>query len=447
MTLFEMLSEYSRSGALAMHMPGHKRNEAAFPWLSGVAGMDITEIEGFDNLNDPEGIFASLEARIAGLWGAGESVCLVNGSTVGILAAVMSALSKGGDILMSRRSHRSVYHAARLAKAGTRYLPSPAPEDVEAGLRDAPDTALVCVTSPTYEGAICDIRSISDICHRHGVPLLVDEAHGAHLGFGGFPTSAVRLGADMVVQSLHKTLPALTQTAVLHLNPGLIEPGRVRKYVSMLQTSSPSYLLSASIDGCVDYLERRGDAEAERWLEALAEFRAAVSELKGIRLHREFPGFFTSDPSKLLFDCDGLWLADRLRREYKIEPEYAAPRSLLAMTGMGDTRESLFRLASALSELDASAPHCPTGRDGDAYVPEQVLPIYASEGLDGDAVPLREAPGRVCGEYVWSYPPGVPLIVPGERIDGQVIEAISAAGNLRSDSKGSPNFIFCVDLR
>lgn len=455
MTLFDKLSDYSVSGVLPMHMPGHKRNTGEYPWLAGTAGLDITEIDGFDNLNDPEGLFSDLECRAARLWGAGESIALTGGSTLGILACVLAVLEGGGELLMCRASHRSVYHAAQLAGANTRYLTPTAdrsigiplsvtPDEVDAALKEHPQVRLVCVTSPTYEGVISDIASIVRVCHGHGVPLLVDEAHGAHLGFGGFPRGAVGFGADITVQSLHKTLPSLTQTAIAHINPGLTDPKRVRRYVTMLQTSSPSYLLSASIDGCVDYMERRGRDAAARWLAALSEFREKVSGLKNICLWTGPEGVFASDPSKLLVCGNGEYLESGLRR-LGIEPEYAAHTHVLCMTGMGDTPETLSRLAAALVSLDARAPASPALLPP-SPLPGFVLPIYEAVRLPGSSVPLERAVGRVSGEYVWSYPPGVPLIAPGEAVDEGVIRAVRTARNLHSSYKQVPKSIFCVDL-
>ena len=454
MTLFKKLLEYSRSGALPMHMPGHKRSSAAFPWLAGLCERDITEIDGFDNLNDPEGLFSDMERRLARVWGGGEAIALVNGSTVGVLAAVMSALDNGGELLMCRSSHRSVYNAARLAGAVTRYLTpevdpelglplSVTPESVSEALYKYPAVRLVCVTSPTYEGVISDIAGIAEVCHKRGVPLFVDEAHGAHLGFGPFPMSSVRSGADMAVQSLHKTLPSLTQTAVLHINPGIVDPRKVRRFVSMLQTSSPSYLLSASVDGCADFMEREGHKAAEHWFNTVSDARAALSALKNIRLWS--PEAFAADPSKLILRCDGKWLAERLRADFNIEPEYSAPTHVLCMTGMGDTSESLSRLSEALLALDPLSPPAPLPRPA-ASLPKRAMAIHKAVGLPGKSVPLSLAAGLVSGEFVWAYPPGVPLIAPGEVVDGGAIDAINRGFNIRSDRKGAPNSIFCVDL-
>lgn len=442
--------------SLPMHMPGHKRNADAFAWLAGLCERDVTEIEGLDDLNEPAGDFLAMERKAASLWGAGETVALVGGSSLGVLASVLSVLGDGKELLLCRASHRSVYHAAELARARTRYLVPPVdpvlgiplsvtPEAVAAALDACPDVGLVCVTSPTYEGVISDIRAIAGVCHARAVPLLVDEAHGAHLGFGSFPGSAVAAGADLVVQSLHKTLPSLTQTALLHINPGFVDPAKVRRTVGMLQTSSPSYLLSASIEGCVEFMEREGEDAAGRWLELLKTFRAGAGALRNIRLYDGGEGVFALDPSKILLfgEEDLAW---RLRREHAIEPEYTRGPLTLCMTGLGDTRESMDRLLTALLALDRTAKPPKTAPFPAPALPEQVLPLHKAMDVPVKLLPAREALGRVSGEYAWAYPPGVPCLVPGERVDEGVLETLSHAGELHFTYKHGPESIFCVDL-
>ncbi len=455
MTLFDELSGYARSGAVPMHMPGHKRNTAAFPWLKGLAERDITEIQGFDDLNDPRGVFRETERAAARLWGAGESIALVGGSTLGILASVLSVLEGGGELLMCRASHRSVYHAAQLAGARTRYLTprtdrtfgiplSVTPDEVARALDSFPGVGLVCVTSPTYEGVISDTAGIARECRRRGVPLLVDQAHGAHLGFGGFLAGAAP-HADLTVQSLHKTLPSLTQTALLHVNGGLVDPEKVRRYVGMLQSSSPSYLLSGSVDGCVAWLAQAGEKAAEEWLGALRAFRQGAGELRNIRLWESGGEVFDLDPSKLLFTCGGD-LGGRLRRDFGIEPEYARGALTLCMTGMGDTRESLGLLLDSLLSLDRELAPAGALPLPPSPLPRQVMTVREAMTRPGALLPLREALGHAAGEYAWAYPPGIPCLVPGEIVDGGVLEALKASGDLRFTCKHGPDSIFCVDL-
>ncbi len=451
MTLFDKLPD---APGLPMHMPGHKRNAAAFPWLRGLCERDITEIRGFDDLNEPEAEFARMERDAARLWGADESVALVGGSTLGILASVLSVLAEGGELLMGRQSHRSVYHAAQLSGARTRYLTPPAdpetgvplavtPESVEAALEAAPGVRLVCVTSPTYEGVISDVGAIARVCHRRGVPLLVDEAHGAHLGFGGFPENAARQGADLAVQSLHKTLPSLTQTALLHIRAGLVDPRRTRRTVGMLQTSSPSYLLSGSLEKCVEFMARRGQEACREWLALLGAFRAGAEGLENIRLWKG-AGACALDPSKLLFTGDPA-LAERLRAR-GVEPEYDRGGLTLCMTGLGDTRESLEALLTALRAIDGELPP-PKYRPAPRFpLPRPALTLREAMLLPASPVPLEKALGRVAAEYAWAYPPGIPCLVPGETVDRGVLETLKAVPGLHFTYKHGPDSIFCVDL-
>ena len=224
--LDQALEAYGKSDVYPFHMPGHKRNPLPFP---EVYGIDITEIDGFDNLHHAEGILKEAQQRAADLYGSAHCYYLVNGSTCGILASICAAVKKRGRILAARNSHKAVYHALFLSELTAEYL-YPAvtecgiqgqitPRQVEDALKKDPETSAVVITSPTYEGVISDIEGIAKVAHVHGIPLIVDSAHGAHLGFGGeFPQNAVRLGADAVIESLHKTLPSFTQTALLHLN-------------------------------------------------------------------------------------------------------------------------------------------------------------------------------------------------------------------------------------
>ncbi len=461
MTLFERLADYSRSGALPMHMPGHKRNVGAFPWLAGLGGgVDITEIEGFDNLNDPRGVFLELGRRLAALRGAEESIPLVGGSTLGILSSVRAVLGRGGGLLMARGSHMSLYHASELCGAEVRYLLPDVhpvlgcwgpvePGDVEAALASWPEAGLVAVTSPTYEGVISDIAAISEVCHRHGLPLLVDGAHGAHLGFEGFPECPTRLGADIVVESLHKTLPSLTGTAALHMRGGLVDRDDVRRNVRLLQTSSPSYILSASIEGCVDFLEREGNTASRRWREALDAFYGAVRDLERLKVREDW-GFPLHDPSKIVISCAGTDLeghafAGLLRERWGVELEMASPRYALAMTGMGDTGESLGRLASALRGADGLAGSAPTkALPGRVKLPERRLQIPEALKFEAEPVPTAAAVGRVLGEYLWEYPPGSPLIVPGETADEDIIGHVLGAADIKSERGMAPEYIFCL---
>lgn len=281
-----------------LHMPGHKRRVPPAPGL-GCYAWDLTEIDGADDLHDADGILAAAMARTAALYGARRCWYLVGGSTVGLLAGIRALAPFGSTVVAARNCHKAVYHAIELGQLTARWLTPPVdpqfgiygsvrPADVAAALDAAPDARCVILTSPTYEGVLSDIRTIAEICHARGVPLLVDEAHGAHyLPFAaryGWRGGAVAAGADLVVQSAHKTLPSLTQTAFLQLNGDLADPAGVERQLDVFETSSPSYPLMVSLDGCTRWLADEGEAAFAAWRARLDAFDAAVRDLKNTKI-------------------------------------------------------------------------------------------------------------------------------------------------------------------
>lgn len=454
-SLYRLLEDYAASGALPMHMPGHKRNPLA-PYLQGLgARLDLTEIDGFDDLHCPQGILREAQARAAALWGADESYFLVNGSSGGLLAAVYAATRPGDQILLARNSHKSLFHAVELRGLVPRFLTPPllpglscpgslSPEAAAAALDRFPGVKLAVVTSPTYEGVLSDVAGIAQACHRRGIPLLVDEAHGAHLGLGGgFPEGAVKAGADLVVQSLHKTLPSLTQTAILHRNGDLVDPQRLRHALAVFQTSSPSYLLMASLDGCVSLLKERPEL-LENWRRSLDSFYESAGSLRQIALlPQNLPGVFDRDPGKLLLsapEVPGPMISAALRERFQIELEMAAPGYALAMTGPGDTPASLNRLLSALRELDGSLAPLPSFQPEPFYPPSPQLELPPGQAMGAPSrfVPLSKAQGMVAAEYIWAYPPGIPAVIPGERISPELARRAQDIRGLRSTSGRLP---------
>ncbi|MCR5691712.1 MAG: aminotransferase class V-fold PLP-dependent enzyme, partial [Eubacterium sp.] len=305
MNLYKTLQEHRDQGPYPMHMPGHKRSP--YFHMDNPYGLDVTEVEGLDNLHQPEGVIRDLEAQISKIYQSLESYLLVNGSTCGILAAISAACQRGDKILVGRNCHRSVYHAIYLMGLRPVYLLPEmdeetgiglgiSPKKVRGALEQDPDVACIFLTSPTYEGVVSDIKSISDLAHERGIPLLVDQAHGAHFPWMSQMESAGSLGADMVVESLHKTLPSLTQTALLHTYSRRVEADRIRRYLDIYQTSSPSYVLMASVALCMDYLEEKGGEDFALYEKNLEDFREGAKEWSHLRLWtRE-----DMDPSKLV---------------------------------------------------------------------------------------------------------------------------------------------------
>ena len=289
-SLIERLHRNGEEGRLPFHMPGHKRNTERFPYLDRLSATeDITEIDGFDNLHGAEEILAEAMARAASLWHSERAYFLVNGSSCGILAGIRALTKRGDTVLLSRNAHKSVYHAVELCGLKPIFLMPPydnergmflslPPRTVREALEAHPEVRLVVLTSPTYEGVLSDTASIAKLAHERGIPLLVDAAHGAHLGLSAdFPIGAVEAGADIVVASLHKTLPSLTQTAILHAGGPLVDTARLAHQLAVFETSSPSYLFLASMDGCVRALE---DGSVMReWMEFIFRKRKSCGRL------------------------------------------------------------------------------------------------------------------------------------------------------------------------
>ena len=444
-TLYERLKNYGESDHYGFHMPGHKR-QTGIPGMEKLYQIDVTEIEGFDDLHHPRGILKEAQERAARVFQAEETHFLINGSTVGILSALAGVTRRGDTVLVARNCHKSVYHAIYMKELKPVYLypgfdqetglnTQISPEDVRRALEADPTIRVVVIVSPTYEGIVSDVEKIGEETHARGIPLIVDEAHGAHFGFHPyFPGNSNTKGADLVVQSLHKTLPSLTQTALLHMNGSYVDRREVRRYLDMLQTSSPSYVLMASIDDCVCRLEEKGDDLWEPYVERLKWLRGELEKLKALELIR-LPG---QEPSKLVISTrktsmTGRQLQELLLERYHLELEMAAGSYALAMTSPGDTREGMERLARALMDVDemAGLMYNADKSCGEFQYPclEQVctsagMANRRRDGALGERVPWEESEGMVSFEYAYLYPPGIPLIVPGERINGEAVEIL-----------------------
>lgn len=437
--LFDKLKKNAEGDIYPYHMPGHKRRGwGDLP--EDLYKIDITEIDGFDNLHQPEGVLLELQKEASRLYGAEESFYLVNGSTCGVLSAVSCALPLGGHILMARNCHKSAYHAAYLRSLSISYLYPPylgdygifdavTPGQVGDALEREPDIGAVIVVSPTYEGRIADIGAIAEVVHGKGIPLIVDEAHGAHLGFAhGYPENSCRLGADLVVHSVHKTLPSLTQTALLHVNGQLVDRGRLKRFLRIYQSSSPSYVLMASIDNALQYVGSAGR-------DAFGRFRTLYGNMAGTLAGCRHLKCLShnQDVGKLLISVKGTRLTgkglyDILLQKYHLQMEMASEDYVLAMFTVNDGEEAYRRMTEALLDIDDSLPDdCGTeGRDyenGSYFqIPPNAaaVPLSAAWDMDSEYVTLEKGIGRPAGEFINLYPPGIPLLVPGERMTGEL---------------------------
>ncbi|MDC7279236.1 aminotransferase class I/II-fold pyridoxal phosphate-dependent enzyme [Butyrivibrio fibrisolvens] len=434
MSLKKTLEKYSKSNMYPFHMPGHKRQ------LDGVSKIDMTEVEGVDDLHDASGVIAEDQKRMAKLFGADESRILVGGSTVGNLASVYASCNEGDSVIIQRNSHKSVYNAVMLRHLKCDYIEPDVSyngifkavtlEQVKSAVEKGQAVPkAVIITSPTYEGFHAPVKEIAEYCHDKGIILIVDQAHGAHLGFNQeFKGSAVGL-ADITIQSLHKTLPSLTQTAAMHISGDRVDLNRVAEALDIFETSSPSYVLMNSISNCLDILENCGELFSE-YVDNLQDFYSISGELKNLQLITDETD--KKDPGKLIIstkntNITGVELAKILREKYELETELSSFAYVLAMTSIMDTKEGFDRLKTALKEIDdaLTAGHIDVTNLKLNY--KKVMETFQAKAGGEKEVPLAHAEGKVSAAMVCLYPPGAPLIVPGEEISKEAIKVIHEA--------------------
>ena len=425
--LFDLINAYAKEGFIPFHMPGHKRMKDGFLSIPG-ANYDITELPDFDDLHDPHGILKESMTLAQSVFRGKRVYYLTGGSTAGILASVYACCPRGSCVIMARNCHISVYNAVEMNGLQAEYLypdfdekysiyTSVTPEKTEEVLKKSKNISAVIVTSPTYDGVVSDIVGIADAAHRYGALLIVDAAHGAHFGFStGFPAAAQGCGADIVITSLHKTLPALTGSAAAIINNENIFD-KFDHAFSIFESTSPSYLLLSSIDACVRLLHEHKAELFCNYSSLLDEFNLCVKGLKNIEIIDSVSSAYGLDPGKILIfgkRCSGKLIYDLLRKE-KIEPEMYGIRHTLCMTSICDTKDSFDKLANALYAIDEMC----VGDSADFPAP----PAMEQDMITADAlkkkkksISIEECVGMISGEYVYAYPPGSPVLAPGEII-------------------------------
>lgn len=439
-----LYDKLKKNGRIPFHMPGHKRNVSLLgsklPY-----DIDITEIDGFDNLHCPSGVIKEIEKKTQRFYNSDNSFILVNGSTAGILAGVCSALKRGDKVLLSRNSHKSVYNAVELAGADAEYI---VPDTDEYGIYKPVDISelelkisevnprLIIITSPTYEGVKSDIRKICETAHKRSIPVMVDAAHGADY------TDEANV-ADITIMSLHKTLPALTQCAVAHINGSLISAEEFRIKLSVFETSSPSYVLMASVEECLDFVEKNNFL----YQRLIDERKKLFDSLRALKRLRAFE--YDSYTKLVVFsgysDISGIELAEKLRSDYNIEVEMARQSYIVLITTICDDFNNYTILGNALIEIDKNLRDNAFVSEESFSLPEKKL--RADEIKSKESVPFLNAEGRISAEYIWAYPPGIPLIVPGEVISARLIETVTEEAqkgtNIQSTYFKVPEKIYC----
>ena len=440
------------NGVYPFHMPGHKRNPL---WTEGLLEADITEIAGADNLHAPDGVIKDAEKRASACFGTTATLMLTGGSTVGVLASISAVCNTGDRIIIARNCHKSVFNAVRMHSLDVSFV-FPQIEHllgcygrVEpwhiADQMDKSGAKIVVVTSPTYEGVVSDIKAIAHEVHLRDGILIVDSAHGAHLGFSDyFPPSARHLGADIVIESAHKTLPCLTGGAYLHICTDSVRKGAVQQAVGTYLTSSPPYPILCSLDRFVSFEGK--DKLFNAYVKKLDDFYSKSASLGCLKIVK------TCDPSKIVISCsganiNGFELKDKLLMKYGIELEMAMPGYALAMTSVADTQEGFNRLLCALKEISSGLAPTEKKRTPPPPMPKTRRSLTQRLPFACCLLPLGRAVGRVSCDSIFAYPPGSPIIAPGEEITEEVIEYLNilsaSRAQILSDGEFFPEAI-CV---
>lgn len=463
--LYERLVAHQAGRASSFHVPGHKSGQGADPeareFFERVMSIDYTEITGLDDLYHAEGVIADAQRLAADCFGAEETHFLVGGSTVGNLAMILAVCERDELILVQRNVHKSVIHGLMLAGARAVFLPPRWDEasgiatgvdaaDVREAFARYPQAKALFISNPNYYGMGVDVRTLAELAHAHGKPLLVDEAHGAHYGFHpDLPASALSCGADAVVQSTHKMLTAMTMGAMLHVRGERINRPLLRQRIAMVQSSSPSYPIMASLDLCRRSLHVYGAAAFEQGLSAVRSFAAGLAELESFDIvtrDRRSPAFETQDPFKLAVRAksgvlSGYELKSELERRgcmvEMADPDYA----LLVFSLASNARDSE-RLLDAFRDIAAKwqlrdKPHRPPQASRSPFRPHRriSLPVAMDLHVPGVSpisgrhrktrlVPVQEAVHAVAAEMIVPYPPGIPLLFPGETIMPETVDYV-----------------------
>ena len=506
--VYEMLEQYRLKGNISYHVPGHKNGEAyrsiasaeSAGYLAEVMRYDVTEITGTDDLHHPEGVIREAQELAADCYGAEESYMLVGGSTAGNLALILTVCSEPGRLLILQRNvHKSVIHGLMLAGARAVFLEpqidpgsglavAPSAETVQAALDAYPEAAGVLVTMPNYYGMGIDLAPLAQACHQSGVPLLVDEAHGAHYGqHPALPAGALAMGADGVVQSTHKMLTALTMGAMLHVQGPWLDRALLRQRLAMVQSSSPSYPVMASLDLARRLLHRRGAGAFTAGLAAVDVLRRGLAALPRFGLLQPAQpqqpvcggagaagastpplrgaAYVTQDPFKaVIYDAAGVLGGFELQRrleERGIVPEMSDDRHVVLAFSLGSKAEEAAALLIALQDIAAQtggtaaqAASYNSREGGPTFsgdistwnnfdIPAVSAPVAFStrpvaEG-ETETIALETSAGRIAAEMVIPYPPGIPLLYPGESITASVCDRLI---RLRT---GGAKFQACAD--
>jgi arginine/lysine/ornithine decarboxylase len=448
-----MIKKYVAERRIPFHMPGHKQGKAVHKILKSLLGnkvfkFDLTEVDNSDYLNSPTGVIQEAENLAAQAFGSYKTFFLINGSTVGNQAAILSIVGENDKIIVGRNAHQStaagiilsgaypIYAEPALHKESGFY-PVISPEEISRLISTHPNVRAVHLTSPTHIGFISNIKSIRELTLKHNIPLIVDEAHGSHFPFHSeLPVSAIKIGADIIVQSTHKTIGSLTQTSMLHINHSPhINTQKMQSILSLLQSSSPSTLFIMSLDAARYQMATEGDTLLTKTLQLARKLRSEINEIPNLYCYgKEIIGqddIYDLDETKILINVSktgytGYELEKILGRKYKVEVEMSDAHHILVFVTVGDTISSINSLLVALRDIAMNPKQAHFTREPlilPAIPPLQITPrqaFFASK----QRVSLSASVGQICGEFVTPFPPDIPVIMPGEIITKDIVEFI-----------------------
>ena len=441
-TLYNFLLSHSRKNTVSFHMPGHKgeafyRDLGYDDFLDYIMNLDITEIKGADNLFQAEGILKEIAEGYSNLYDAKKSYLLINGSSGGIIAAILSSVAPSKKLILARNSHKSIFNSLTLGNIRPVYaypeILSPygisgsiTKVEISKLLIENPDADAVILPSPNYYGICSDIKGISEVVHKHNKILIVDQAHGAHLkmfskfGIEGFPEAAEDSGADMVINSTHKTLGSFTQSAILNVMSDRVDLSTLEDKLQMIESTSPSYLLLASLDINRKILAEHGKALMTSWASDLDYFYREAVFIEGLGFIDRFP---LMDSTKLDLFITKPYLTgshfEDLLIDRNIYPELNTGDFIVLMSGVGNKRKDYGLLLDAIYDISKDKnikEDIKVKADNISFASSERKPIYDIP-LEKVKLPVMDAEGFVCAQSIIPYPPGIPLVCPGEKYD------------------------------
>ncbi|WP_251860932.1 aminotransferase class I/II-fold pyridoxal phosphate-dependent enzyme [Clostridium sp. Marseille-Q2269] len=451
--VFDALMEYVNRNTIPFHVPGHKKGEGMDKEFKNFIGenpfkIDVTVFKLVDSLHHPTGAIKKAQELAADAYGADAAFFSIHGTSGAIQAMILSTVGDGDKIIIPRNVHKSVTAGIILSGSVPVYMQpeldkkvgiahNVTPETVEETLKENPDAKAVLIINPTYYGVSTDIKKIAEIVHNYNIPLIVDEAHGPHLGFNDrLPISAMKAGADMCAQSTHKIIGALTQCSLLQVKSKRIDINRVQQVLSLLQTTSPSYILMASLDCSRRQIALNGKELLDKAIDLATYARDEINKIPGFYCFgKELlgkPGVYALDPTKITINCRDLGITGYdldmlLCEKYHIQVELSDLYNVLAVGSFGDTKESINSLINSLKEISQEYYGKGTKQNSFIDVPEipenTAAPRKAFNGIK-ECVLLKDSVGKVSGEFLMAYPPGIPVLCPGEIITQEIVDYV-----------------------